>query len=481
MSARLAITMMSAASTAQPAIQPTQGPNALGGPGERRAAVRVGLVEVVERRRDEEHRDERDENDRRRVDADARDERDAAEHGRQAVARSRRGDADDHAREERRACPRAGPSPPLHPARAPQPCALPGVEFGRSSQARRSRATRRWRARRDLDLAAAASRSAAAPPPGPSSSGGSGSAGGGAAGAALADCTNAMRSCARSRRSASISSGGASGSSSSTMPASASIASRACSRSACSGLATPRRIAAWLASITAVCASRSRGRSVQQLLRPARRGCRRRPDPQPRAASCASAASTDSRVTRTWSANSSSSVAPASSAAIERCAELPWSSMRSQRLEVGLEPERGDLGRRVGELRAHALGRRHRGHAALVVDQLAREPEADRAPHVLLDVAAAQLGQRLALVDGAQAARRERVGVGHHGQRLAHVGERVGVAQLDRPVGLVRAHAPPDLGVLADRAGVDEPAHEACRSRPSRRTARGCRSAGTCA
>ena len=34
------------------------GAERLGGPGERRPAVRVGLVEVIERRRDEEHRDE---------------------------------------------------------------------------------------------------------------------------------------------------------------------------------------------------------------------------------------------------------------------------------------------------------------------------------------------------------------------------------------------------------------------------------------
>ena len=76
-----------------------------------------------------------------------------------------------------------------------------------------------------------ASRSAAAPRPGrrpppapsPAAPGGRRRAG--------ADCTKAMRSCARSRRSASTSSGGESGASSSTTPASASIASRACSRS----------------------------------------------------------------------------------------------------------------------------------------------------------------------------------------------------------------------------------------------------------
>ena len=38
---------------------------------------------------------------------------------------------------------------------------------------------------------------------------------------------------------------------------------------------------------------------------------------------------------------------------------------------------------------------------------------------------------------------------------------------------LVRPHAPPDLGVLADRAGVDQEAHEAVVLRPSRRTRSG--------
>ena len=67
----------------------------LADPGERRAAVRVGAVEVVVGRRDAEHREERDDHDRRRMQADAPDRGDHAERRRQRVARRRGGDADD--------------------------------------------------------------------------------------------------------------------------------------------------------------------------------------------------------------------------------------------------------------------------------------------------------------------------------------------------------------------------------------------------
>ena len=55
---------------AQPPSQPSHGPERARDPGERRAAVRVGPVHVEVRRRDQEHRHERREQDRRRLEAD---------------------------------------------------------------------------------------------------------------------------------------------------------------------------------------------------------------------------------------------------------------------------------------------------------------------------------------------------------------------------------------------------------------------------
>ena len=254
-------------------------------------------------------------------------ERDAAEHGREAVAGRRRGDADDDAREEaqRSLAQTLLPRPTSLRLRshAPSPASSsrdPRRRSGASMRPVRRPACRPRRRPR-------ASRSTGAPRPGSSSGGAAArrlrpaAAGGGLAPTARTPCAAARGRAAapRARRAAT------SGASSSTTPPSASIASRAWSRSACSGLASPMRIAAWFASITAVCASRSRGRMRSSSCASAR-ACRRRPDRrscravvvdvvivvvlvrgrdvvscpcQPRAVSCASAASTDSRVTRT--------------------------------------------------------------------------------------------------------------------------------------------------------------------------------------
>ena len=67
-------------------------------PGEGRAAVGIDLVHAVVRGRHEQHRDEGDPHDRRRLEADGR--HDQAERRRQAVARGGRRDADHHAGHE---------------------------------------------------------------------------------------------------------------------------------------------------------------------------------------------------------------------------------------------------------------------------------------------------------------------------------------------------------------------------------------------
>ena len=67
-------------------------------PRERRAAVRVGAVHVVVRRRDEQHREEGEDQHRRRLQADGRHHE--REHRGERVARRGRGDADHHARDE---------------------------------------------------------------------------------------------------------------------------------------------------------------------------------------------------------------------------------------------------------------------------------------------------------------------------------------------------------------------------------------------
>ena len=98
--ARFAITMTSATMIAQPPSQPADGPIARVDPRERRAAVRVGAVHVVVGRGDQQHRHERQQQDRRRLQPDARDRDDEAERRGERVARRGRRDADHAARHE---------------------------------------------------------------------------------------------------------------------------------------------------------------------------------------------------------------------------------------------------------------------------------------------------------------------------------------------------------------------------------------------
>src|SRR4051812_33170918 len=84
------------------------------------------------------------------------------------------------------------------------------------------------------------------------------------------------------------------------------------------------------------------------------------------------------------------------------------------------------------------------------IEQAAREPVADRAPHVLLDQPRRRVRQRLALVDGARDPGGEPVDERREVTRLAEVGLRVADAHLDGRVREVRPHAPPDLRVLVD-------------------------------
>ena len=94
--------------------------------------------------------------------------------------------------------------------------------------------------------------------------------------------------------------------------------------------------------------------------------------------------------------------------------------------------------------------------AAAEVEQLAGEAVANRPPEVLLEQAVGQAGQWLALVERAGAPGGQAVTEGGERLRLGEVGLPVRDADLDRRVGEVRADAPPDLGVLGDRAGPVE-------------------------
>src|SRR5918996_3109531 len=96
-----------------------------------------------------------------------------------------------------------------------------------------------------------------------------------------------------------------------------------------------------------------------------------------------------------------------------------------------------------------------RPHAACVeVDELTAESVADGAPKVLLDQAARVNRKHLPVVESPR----------HTGnQGVQECGERLGCAELRLPVadpnlrcreGQMRAHAPPNLRVLGDRAGV---------------------------
>src|SRR5260370_19003348 len=91
---------------------------------------------------------------------------------------------------------------------------------------------------------------------------------------------------------------------------------------------------------------------------------------------------------------------------------------------------------------------------ALEVDQLAREPEADRAPQILLEQPVRPRGQRLALVERARDSRRERIDERDERARLGDLGLRIADANLDGRKLEVRSDAPPKLCVLGDRPGL---------------------------
>src|SRR5439155_18711612 len=94
--------------------------------------------------------------------------------------------------------------------------------------------------------------------------------------------------------------------------------------------------------------------------------------------------------------------------------------------------------------------------AALEVDQLTREPEADRAPEVLLEQPPRDVGDPFALVECARAPGCERVRECGETLRLAELGLPVHDPQLDRGIREVRTNAPPELRMLGDRAGAVE-------------------------
>src|SRR4051812_17456360 len=96
--------------------------------------------------------------------------------------------------------------------------------------------------------------------------------------------------------------------------------------------------------------------------------------------------------------------------------------------------------------------------SALEVDQLSREAEADRAPEVLLEQPVRPRRERLALVERARDACGQRVDERDKRARLGEIGLCVADADLDRREDEMRADAPPDLGVLVDRARLVEEA-----------------------
>ena len=120
--------------------------------------------------------------------------------------------------------------------------------------------------------------------------------------------------------------------------------------------------------------------------------------------------------------------------------------------------------------------RRARGRSARP-----RAPSGSRARGSPRAAGAATTGKRLALVERARDARRQRVDERGERARLGELGLRVADADLDGREREMRADAPPDLRVLGDRARLVEEADVRAPSRPSPRTSRGCRSAGTCA
>src|SRR6266536_2222175 len=95
---------------------------------------------------------------------------------------------------------------------------------------------------------------------------------------------------------------------------------------------------------------------------------------------------------------------------------------------------------------------------ALEVDQAPRETPADRAPEILLQQAMRPRGQRLPLVERTRDAGGQRVAEGGERARLGELGLRVADADLDSREHEMRPDAPPELGVLGDRAGLVEEA-----------------------
>src|SRR5439155_5297792 len=82
---------------------------------------------------------------------------------------------------------------------------------------------------------------------------------------------------------------------------------------------------------------------------------------------------------------------------------------------------------------------------ACEIDQLAREPVADRPPEVLFDQPVRMVRQRLALVERPCNPGRERVAERRQRARLLEIRLRVADANLDGRKVEVRPHAPPDL------------------------------------
>src|SRR5712691_4960802 len=99
--------------------------------------------------------------------------------------------------------------------------------------------------------------------------------------------------------------------------------------------------------------------------------------------------------------------------------------------------------------------------AALEVDQLSREAPADRAPEVLLEQPVRPRRERLALVERSRDPCGQRIHEGNERARLGQLRLRIADADLDRRKDEMRAHAPPDLRVLGDRARLVEEANVA--------------------
>src|SRR5712691_9109399 len=106
--------------------------------------------------------------------------------------------------------------------------------------------------------------------------------------------------------------------------------------------------------------------------------------------------------------------------------------------------------------------------APLEVDELARQPVADRAPEVLLDQAVRQRLDGAALVVGPSDTHDERCGECRERLRLRQLRLAVAHPDLDRGESKVRPHAPPDLRVLRNRPRPVEEANVALELGPGR-------------